>query len=679
MLTSPRRRWTEGAPWLGAAAVAFCYLAIALFALRAVLPAPARTAALPVDLPPAWRQITAADQKLVIAVVTAHARAILHAPTTLLDGPQCYPLRHALMLGQHELGQGLLGVVPYLLTADPLLTYNAVVVLSIALAGFAMHLLVRGYTGSTAAAVVAGTLFAVHPGRLGDLVHLSAIANYWTAFTLLCLHRFFARPTWSRALAVAACSSLQTLESIYPLVPHALIVATVSVGTAWTHRRAWRSFAPKLAAAGLVNLGAVALVLGPYLDFKATWGSLAGRQQLLYMPGDFGPGGSAYAGTLALGLLLVALVARRRSAAAETDPPPVRALVVAGLLVALGATNGIHLPLLDVTLPSFFALVGHLVPGLDAVRRGGAVLSGWFLVTSALAGLGVAALVRGRARIVGAGVAAVLVAGALGEVFVPPVARATFGRSVEVAAYVVRPPDAALAMYTRLRPGAVLDVPFELGPGRFFRMADFVLAGAYHGHRVAACYNSFRVAVQDDVARYAAHVLDDPHAADALAALAIRNVIAHLGLPTATGLPLVPITPAHLDQLGGGGSEFAFGIADDPATTTDSAALALALEAEPRPGSTPRLVLRFRNRAAVIYRHPDPIEPTELLIRSSGSADEAIREDRIRVLYPTVLSPGDEVRRELTVGPPAGSAVFSQATISRADDPASVLATLRAQ
>ncbi len=111
------------------------------------------------------------DQKLVVAMVADHARALLHTPATLLDGPQCHPLRRALMLGQHELGEGFLGVVPYALTRDPVLTYNVVMLLSIALAGVAMHALVRSWTGDVVAAFVAGTLFAVHPARIGDVVH----------------------------------------------------------------------------------------------------------------------------------------------------------------------------------------------------------------------------------------------------------------------------------------------------------------------------------------------------------------------------------------------------------------------------------------------------------------------------------------------------------------------------
>ncbi|MCC6764274.1 MAG: hypothetical protein IT293_06395 [Deltaproteobacteria bacterium] len=623
------------------------YVALALFALRAVLPAPARLAAIPADVPPAWRGITMADQKLVVAVVTAHARALFHAPSTLLDGPQCHPLRHALMLGQHELGQGLLGLLPYALSGDPVLTYNAVTVLSVALAGFAMHLLVRGYTGSAAAALVAGTIFAIHPARLGDLVHLSAVANHWTVLTLLSLHRFFRRPAWPAAAAVALCSSLQSLESIYPLVPHAIVVAAVSVAGLWRRRDAWRAVLPKLAAAGLANVGAVALVLGPYLTFKETWGSLAGRHQLLYTAGDFAPGGGAYAGTVVLVLAATALLARARRRDPADAAPPRAALLVAGLVVAWGASAGLRVPGIDLAIPSLFGLLGGIVPGFDAVRRGGAVVTGWYLVASALAGLGVAALGRGRGAGARAAIALVLVAAALAEVFVPGIARRAFGRTVTLQAYVVRPPDVVLAAYERIPPGAVLDVPYELGRGRFFRMGDFVLAGAYHGHRVAACYNSFLTPLQDDVAHYAARVPGDARAAGALAALGLGSVVVHLAIPTATGLLPSVASAAHLVELARAGTEMLYALPPSAPTTSDPAALAVRLALDPAdPG---RLAVTFENRGLVTYRHPDPIEPTPLVIRWYGPSDDPRGEVSARVLRPAALVPGDAVTRTVTL------------------------------
>ncbi len=642
------------------------YLALALWCLRVVLPHPASTIGAPADLPPTWRQISLADQKIVVTMVADHERALFHAPGTLLDGPQCYPLRHALMLGQHELGEGLLGVVPYALTGDPMLTYNAVMLLAIALAGIAMHALIHAWTGDTAAAFVAGTLFAVHPSRIGDLVHLSAVGNYWTVASLLFLTRFFARPTWAAAGALGMTAGAQLLESIYPLLPHAIIFSAMSVWLAWRHRHELPRLAPKLALAAALVVAAAVAVLGPYLAFKATWGSLAGREHFLFPLRAFAPGGEAYSGSVATLLATVALADRFRRSHEGFRPQLV--LLAAGLLVAWAAVLAVPIPALGVTIPSLFGVLATIVPGLDAVRRGGSVVVGWHLAVVALAGLGVAALLRGRARVVRAGVAAALAALALAEVLVPAVAHRTFGRTFGLVAYGIRPPEAVLALYDRMAPGAVLDVPYELGPGRFYRMADFALATAFHHHRAAACYNSFRVAIQEDVMSYAARVFTDAPAAEALAALGIANVVYHVGVPSRTGMTPPSPVPSHLAELGRAADQILYRITSTPAVT--EAADALETRIVPGSGSV-QFELAFRNRGTTLFRHPDPIEPTALVVRWYGDGSTLLGEDRVALLLPTALPAGEELRRPLAlrVAPPATARRLSIATAGAPDRP----------
>lgn len=650
--------------------VAF-YLAVALWCVRAVFPAFTSTIVTGPEVPPAWRQITAADQKLVVAVVTANARTLPTDPAATLDGPQCHPLRRALMLGQHELGEGLLGIVPYALTGDPVATYNVVVVLSLLLPGLAMHALVRGWTGSTVAAFVAGTLFAIHPSRIGDVVHLSAIGNYWTVLTLLCLTRFFARPTWPAAITLGLAAAAQTLESIYPLIPHAVLCGTVGVALMWRHRRALPQMAPALALVAASVIGSAVLVLGPYLAFGATWDSLSGREQVFFVPADLGPGGGAFSGVVALALAAIGLAPRRRRA---TPPRPHGALLVAGLVIVWIAVTALPVPGLG-PIPSLFTLLGTVVPGFEAVRRGGAAISGWHLVVIVFAGYGVAALVRERPAAIRAGVGAILIAAALAEVFVPPIARATFGRSFTFQAYRVRPPDPVLALYGAMEPGAVLDVPYELGPGRFFRMADFVLAGAYHGQRVAACYNSFSVAVQEDVAHYAARVLSDPRAAEALAALDMRNVVHHLTLPSRGSLLPPGTVPQHLVEVGRAAGQVLYRMPPAPPATGEHATLDVRLEADPRAAPTRSLVLVFRNRGPLLYRHPDPLEPTGFVVRWYGPGGAMMRAEQVRILRPTILAAGDEIRRTLTFTG-AETPGASRIGIAPAADPTHEIATL---
>jgi hypothetical protein len=621
------------------AAILLFYVALALWPLRVVLPDLTTTIATGADPPKGWQQIIAADQKLVVAVVAAHGRALTIAPAPIRDGPQCHPVRHALMMGQHELGEGMLGVVPWLLSRDPVVTYNVVMLLSIVLPGLAMHALVREWTGSTAAAFVAGTLFATHPSRLGDVVHLSAIGNYWTVVALLFLWRLFLRPSWGAAIGLGLAAGAQTLESIYPLIPHAFLCGTLALWLAWRRRSELPSLAPKLAVAAVFVVGSAVVVLGPYLDFRATWGSLAGREQLRWGIGAFRFGGPAYSGTVALVLAAIGLADRFRRREPST-PPPHLPLLVAGVLAAWTSIGATTVPGVG-TIPSLFTIIGAVLPGLDAIRRGSVMVSGWHLVVIVLAGFGVGALVRERRTAIATALGALLVGLAWAEIFVPAAARASFGRPIALAPMRVAPPAPLRALYGRMEPGAVLDVPFELGPGRFFRMADFVLAGAYHERKVGACYNSFRVALQEDVVTYAARVLTDARAAEALAALGFRNLVQHLGLPSRTPPPQTP--PPHLAEIGRAAGQVLYRMPDAPPTTGDPRALETRVDANAQAATA----LVFRNPGTLLFRHADPIEPSALTLRWLAEDDAVLAEHPIRILLPSVLPAGEELRRPL--------------------------------
>jgi hypothetical protein len=366
----------------------------------------------------------------------------------------------------------------------------------------------------------------------------------------------------------------------------------------------------------------------------------------------------------------VALVDRLRGKRGLHGP-----LLVAGLLVVWASVAAVPLPGLGVTLPSLFTMLATVLPGFDAIRRGGVVIFGWHLVVIVLAGYGVAALLRGRTTLVRVALGAALTALALAEVFVPSIARATFGRTFGLDAYAVRPPASVLALYERMDPGAVLDVPYELGQGRFYRMGDFVLMSAFHHHRAAACYNSFRVAIQDDVMSYAARVFTDAHAAEALAALDIRNVVYHLGLPAR--IPMYPPSPVppHLEEVGRAADQILYRIVGTPAVTDAADALEMRLAAAPPAAPASGLALVFRNRTATLYRHPDPIEPTAFVLRWYGDAPAPVVEERVAALLPTVLPAGEEMRRALASATAPASGV-RKVTIATSADPERVLATL---
>src|SRR5213594_67486 len=124
------------------------YLAVALWATRVVLPAPGSLLPYPLHLEDkAFLRIYQGDQRLVVWTIARNARALLASPMRIFDSEQCHPIRNALAFGEHMLGDGLLGLVPYWLTGEPILTYNVVLMLTLWLPAVAMYALVGSGRG----------------------------------------------------------------------------------------------------------------------------------------------------------------------------------------------------------------------------------------------------------------------------------------------------------------------------------------------------------------------------------------------------------------------------------------------------------------------------------------------------------------------------------------------------
>ncbi len=101
-------------------------------------------------------RILSFDHRFTVWLVARNAYTLLNRPHSLFDAEPCHPAENALALGEPAIALSLLGTPAWLLTGDPVTTYNAVMLAFLLIAPFAMFLLVRDWTGSAAAGIVAG-------------------------------------------------------------------------------------------------------------------------------------------------------------------------------------------------------------------------------------------------------------------------------------------------------------------------------------------------------------------------------------------------------------------------------------------------------------------------------------------------------------------------------------------
>jgi hypothetical protein len=649
-------------------AAAALYLMVGVWVLRPALRAPSEMLPFPavVAESPA---LDHSDQLFVVSTVVRNATRLLSRPWALFDSGQCYPMANAATLGEHGLGEGLLAVVPWLVTRDPVITYNVVILLTIWIPGLTMYALVYYWTRSVAAASVSGLLFAFAPWRVIDPSHPFVHGNQWIPAALLFAHRVFAYRRWRDAAWLTLFVCLQLLESLYPLTGLAILGSVYGLYLTVRYARRFPALIPKLLAVAAVSGSLAVLVLGPYLRSQATWGILKGRDAYAGRAIDFAYGGLLYPGSVALCLMALGLLDRLRGARrSEAGYDPRLVFLGAGLILACS--------------PWVYSLARGVVPGVDAVRAFGAVRYAVLVVVAFLAGYGMAALVEGRGAMTRRAVTGVVLAAALIETFCSPLIGRPFEQAPNQTAWRVRPPDELIALYRGAGSGAVLDLPFNFSLGaKLHDMSYYIFMGAYHGQPVAACYNSFEVPLQRDIAALAMR-LPDPAAADALYALGFRTVMVHeeLLFPRQRGAYAQRLSmgsgQTRLRPVGSTASHEALRFESDVPIEIGFGALAPADDgAEPvdvaPPGSP--LGFAFVNRSAATYRHPDPIVPTPMLVRWRTESGDTVRSDTVRFLLPIALARGDRAVRHTIVPVPSTAGVY-QVTVAPVASPDAVLA-----
>lgn len=193
-------------------------------------------------------------------VIAWVAHQLANNPLDLFDAPIFYPASRALAFSEHMAVQGAMTVPLEWLDASPVLAYNLMVWLGLALSGFAMSRLVRTWTGSTIGGVVAGCLYAFNAYTLTSYAHLQALHLEFLPLVLYAFDRVLREPRTAHVLLLIVSFALQALCSNYTMVmmSAALLAALLVRPEPWRFdARLWL----RLAAAGI----AAGLLLLPFL------------------------------------------------------------------------------------------------------------------------------------------------------------------------------------------------------------------------------------------------------------------------------------------------------------------------------------------------------------------------------------------------------------------------------
>lgn len=424
---------------------------------------------------------SSADALLLVWAMAHVSRGLFARPLELFDAGIFHPLRHALALGDHMIGQALLGLPVWLATGNPLLEYNLLALASYPAAASAMFVYTRAVVGGgPLPALVAGVVFAFTPYRFASPLWLQVL---WTAFVplaLLAWCRFVARPTLSPWLVWIACWVAHSLMGQYLALYFALVMGVLG-GFALLAAPSRRD--PRLWAGTILAPIAIGVFLwptvAPYLTMRAVHGTV--HTGGLDTPFRFlspapttlvgrwlGPDASVALGPSAAAWLLagVGLALRRRGPRPQVALPP--AFVAAVHALGFGAS------LLLVLTPLRWQ---HLMPGLDMTRNTNRALFIGLCFLAALAASAVRWLGEGgRCKSIARWLLSGLVLVDIGR---PPGERQAFPTPSTLPPFVVH--------LARLPPGSVVyevaDFPESLARSMYHAV--------FHGHRLPVGYSGF--------------------------------------------------------------------------------------------------------------------------------------------------------------------------------------------
>ncbi|HXJ34667.1 MAG TPA: hypothetical protein VMS22_11605 [Candidatus Eisenbacteria bacterium] len=186
------------------------------------------------------------------------SHALAADPAHYLDANIYWPAPHALLFGDPGLSALPFFAPVFLATGNPALAINVVFLLCLALTATCFHAVVRRWTGSHAAGIVAGAVFLVDPWGVWRFFPWAPSYTVLLGFPLLVYLTSRPNPSWRRALVLVPLIVFQALANLVYLAA-TVFPPLVVLAVARLARPATRTAGVRLAAA----LGLALVVMAP--------------------------------------------------------------------------------------------------------------------------------------------------------------------------------------------------------------------------------------------------------------------------------------------------------------------------------------------------------------------------------------------------------------------------------
>ena len=153
-------------------------------------------------------------------ILAWNAHVLRTNPAALWQAPMFYPYPDVLAYHEHLLVLSVIGAPVIWLTDNPVRAHNLLLLLSLALTGWAVYQLARDIAQRHWAAFVSGAAFAFSSYHIGHINHLNLLQTAWLPLSLLFLRRLLRPVTegggrWRRALLFGLFAAIQAIAALY--------------------------------------------------------------------------------------------------------------------------------------------------------------------------------------------------------------------------------------------------------------------------------------------------------------------------------------------------------------------------------------------------------------------------------------------------------------------------------
>jgi hypothetical protein len=166
------------------------------------------------------------DSYLHLWIFSWESHALSHSPAAFWNGNIFYPEANTLALSELVLPIMPIFAAIRSITGNPLIAYNATLLLSFPLSALSMLALVFYLTRRFPAALIAGFIYGFTPIRLAHLHRVQNEYMIWLPLLFLFFHLWLKRGRWKDALIVSGLFVLQYLTTVYTalyLIPILLV------------------------------------------------------------------------------------------------------------------------------------------------------------------------------------------------------------------------------------------------------------------------------------------------------------------------------------------------------------------------------------------------------------------------------------------------------------------------